>query len=218
MQKFLIIFLFLFFGIAPVCADHSPYYINSSHIGAGVISVEDDITIYEKENVKSGVVALIKIEDNKIAIKEKGIKNPLIETTFIIYKKNPQYAFLSVEKDTDDFYYVCYDRKRNLFGWVLKKDTIDFINWESFLNLYGRKFGIYLLRNVPDNYKKLYSAPDTNSTLVDSFNFPKHIALWLIKGDWVLVKVTTYDGLTKTGWMRWKLDDNTIIAFPDFSD
>ena len=87
--------------------------------------------------------------------------------------------------------------------------------WEDFLNLYGRKRGVYIFNNTPDIYKRLYSQEKEESTMVDSFNFPKHIALWLIKGNWMLVKITTYDGLTKTGWMRWRTENGAVMVFPD---
>lgn len=167
-------------------------------------------------DLKSPLAAFIKLEKNKVTIKERGVKNPEITSTFVAYSKEYNLALLSVETDDDDWFYICYDQKRKLFGWVKKNENIDFMPWEAFMNLYGRKFGVYIFNNTPDYYKKLYSKEDEESTVVDTFNFPKHISLWLIKGNWILVKLTTYDGLTKTGWMRWRTEEGDLMAFPDF--
>ena len=217
MRKVFVLIILLLSGFYPVFADYLPSYSEPSfRCGTGLIAVNGEIPVYETDNENGVLSALIKIGNQSVTIKERGVKNPLIETTFIAYIKENNLALLSVENDTDDWYYVCYDRKRKLFGWVKKSENIDFMDWESFLNLYGRKNGIYIFRNVSDEYKKLYSAPNEDSTVVDSFNFPKHIALWLVNNDWLLVKVTTYDGYTKTGWMRWRTNDKNILAFPDF--
>lgn len=217
MKKFLIFLIILIFCFEPAFADYLPTHINQGfHYGIGSIAIKGEVPIYEMNDLKSPLAAFIKLEKNKVTIKERGVKNPEITSTFVAYSKEYNLALLSVETDDDDWFYICYDQKRKLFGWVKKNENIDFMPWEAFMNLYGRKFGVYIFNNTPDYYKKLYSKEDEESTVVDTFNFPKHISLWLIKGNWILVKLTTYDGLTKTGWMRWRTEEGDLMAFPDF--
>lgn len=217
MKKILTFLIILFLGFLPAFADYLPSYINNGyHYGIGLIALKGDVPIYEMSDLKSPLAAFIKLEKNKVTIKERGVKNPEITNTFVAYSKENGLALLSVEIDDDDWFYICYDQKRKLFGWVKKNENIDFMYWEDFLNLYGRKRGVYIFNNTPDIYKRLYSQEKEESTMVDSFNFPKHIALWLIKGNWMLVKITTYDGLTKTGWMRWRTENGAVMVFPDF--
>ena len=217
MKKILTFLIVFTIGFLPAFADYLPTYINKGfHYGIGLIAAKGEIPIYEMNDLKSPLAALIKFKDNNVSIKERGVKNPEISSTFVAYSNENKLALLSVEIDTDDWFYICYDQKRKLFGWVKKNENTDFITWEDFINLYGRKQGVYIFNNFPEEYKKLYSQENEESTVVDTFNFPKHISLWLVKGNWMLVKITTYDGLTKTGWMRWRNEDNSIMVFPDF--
>ena len=212
------VFLFLIFFVfvtLKACADYIPSYVNPNiYYGNGIISIKGDIKVYELDDEKARVSAIIS-ENN---IKQRGVENVQIEDVFLAHSKENNISLLSVEIDSDDWYYVCYNQKKKLFGWVKKNDNIDYMSWEDFFNVYGRKRGILLFRNLKDEYKKMYSAPSLDSTIVDDFHFAKHIALWLVKGDWMLVKITTYDGLTKTGWIRWKLKDGSLTAFPDFKN
>lgn len=217
MKKILIFLIILVFSFMPAFADYLPSYMNRGfHYGIGLIAIKGEIKIYEMSDLKSPLTALIKFEGDRVIIKERGVKHPEITSSFVAYSKENNLALLSVEIDTDDWFYICYDQKRKLFGWIKKNENTDFITWEDFLNLYGRKLGVYVFNNMPEDYKKLYSQENETSTVVDTFNFPKHISLWLIKGNWMLVKISTYDGLLKTGWMRWRCDDGTIMVFPDF--
>ncbi len=217
-MKHFLVFIILFLTTFKVHAsDFLPSYINPHYqYGTGLVSISGEVPVYESNSNKSNLAAVIKIKNGEVIIKEAKNKNPSVDSTFIAYLENENIALLSVIEDTDDMFCICYDQKRGLVGWIQKNDNFDYMSWESFLNLYGRKKGLYTFRNIPEEMKKLYSAPDSESTLTDSFNFPKHIALWLISGNWVLVKVTTYDGQTKTGWMKWRLDDGSIGVFPDF--
>lgn len=197
-------------------ADCFPEFaIPSYFYGEGVIFLKGDVPVYETDDDTKEPVALIKNNDT-LEIKIKGVKKALVEDSFIVYSKEKNIALLPVDIDYDDWYYVCFDQKRKLFGWVKKAENIDFATYNDLFNLYGRKNGVNIFRNVRDEFKKLYSAPDKESNVVDTFTFPKHVSLWLVSGDWILIKVTTYDDITKTGWFKWRLKDKNVIAFPDF--
>ncbi len=210
--------LIIFFLILPLwaSADCYPSYLNSDlHTGNGLISISGSVKIYDNDSDSADIVAEININENDFSVMQKGVSKIDESDIFIAKNSEKKLALLSVEYDTDNWYYICYNQKLKLFGWVKKSSDIDFIGWSDFYNVYGRKYGLYLFRNVSEKYKKLYSAPDVNSSAVDSFAYAKHIALWLVSGDWILAKVTTYDGITKTGWLRWRLSDKSILVFPD---
>lgn len=212
MYKFFYLLIFLFFFILPVRADFLPTYISKNNLGVGVIALKDNVKIYENNDEKGLPLAIIGVGGFTL----RGVNHSIEEDIYIARKKTDNLALLSVEYDTDDWFYVCYNYKLKLYGWVKKDEKTDFIKWEDFFNLYGRKNGLYLFNNLPDEYKKLYSKPDFDSTVVDEFKYPKHISLWLISGDWMLVKVLTYGGETKTGWIKWRTKKGNLTAFPDF--
>ena len=217
MRKILFVISCLIFLSAPSFADYMPAYTNSLyHFGSGLMSAKGSINVYPSDDDKTPPVAIFNIDKNYFSCKKQGIKKCSAEDSFVAFVPENDIALFSVEGDYDNWFYICYDQSKKLFGWVKKSEFTDFISWENLLDIYGRKYGVYLFRNTPDKYKKLYSGPDENNTMVDDFYYPKHIALWLLSDDWMLVKVTTYDGITKTGWMRWRLDDDSIIAFPAF--
>ncbi|MCD8025339.1 MAG: hypothetical protein LUE64_07380 [Candidatus Gastranaerophilales bacterium] len=206
MRRFILFFFFLLSQTA-FAASYFPVYVNSStYYGTGVISIKGNVEIYSLENNPQIIGT----------INQNGINNLAPENVFLVSKENG-IRLLPVKSDDDEWYIVCYNQTKKLFGRIKKAENIDYMNYPQLFNLYGRKNGIYIFRNLPDKYKKLYSSPNEESTLVDSFTFPKHIALWLISGDWVLVKVTTYDAQTKTGWLRYRSENGTLFAFPDFT-
>ncbi len=217
MKKYFLALLIFAFTSLNANADYLPNYFNPSfYYGNGIVQVNGVVPVYETNSEKSPLVAYIKVEDNGLLIKTRKTKKQKPENSLIAYNSENNLAFLSLKNDTDDWYQVCYDQKDKLFGWIKKNENIDYFSWVDFMNFYGRKNGIHLFRNIEDKYKKLYSKASTNSTTVDDFKFAKHIAIWLVEDEWLLVKVTTYENVTKTGWLKWKLEDGSIMAFPDF--
>lgn len=213
MKKILFILTVFLLSYMPSYANYMPVYVNHNiYYGESIIAIRNKAYIYKTPDETTKPVALIDGEKIKIS----GITSPSLEETFIATYNDKNIYMLPVKEDNDEWYQVCYNQRKQLFGWVKKSDDIDFIPWNAFFNFYGRKYGVYLFRNVDEKYKKLYASPDLNSNVTDTFNFPKHISLWLMNGDWMLVKVLTYDGQTKTGWIKWRLEDGSIIMFPKF--
>ncbi len=215
-MKKLFILLFIILSTTVAFADYMPAYVNPSfYYGNGLISLDDSVLIYDSDNDNANVIASVTLDNGNIIVREKSVPYSEIENTFLAVSNEKKIMLMPVEYDTDDWYYVCYNQKMKLFGWIKKTEKIDYMSWSEFFNLYGRKYGIYLFRNINPKNKVLYSSSDIKSTKVDEFSFPKHTSLWLISKDWMLVKITTYDGETKTGWLKWRLDNGSIIAFPD---
>ncbi len=212
-RKIILLLFFYICATIPSFADYIPYYASRNlFLGNGFITSKEQINVHLKDDVNSEILLVLKA--GKAVT--KGVAPVRYEDIYSAIVERYGLYLIPVKTDTDDWYEICISQKNKLFGWVKKDENIDFISWEDFLNFYGRKYGLYVFRNVEDVYKKLYSSADETSNVVNTFFYPKHISLWLISGDWMLVKVTTYDGKTKTGWLKWRLDDGTIIVFPNF--
>lgn len=210
MRKFYLTILFFMLLILPSYADYMPVYVNpNTYLGEGLITSKEKITVYREKDEESEIIAVIKGD------KIKSKFDSSIENVFLASVKNKNLNLISANDTDDNWFQVCISQKDKTFGWVKKDDYIDYLSLQSFYNFFGRKNGMYLFRNVKDKDKKLYASPSMDSNVVDSFFYPKHISLWLIAREWMLVKVTTYDGQTKTGWLKWRLDDGSIIIFPN---
>ncbi len=200
-------------------ADFMPAYTNSiNHFGIGAARVTNYIEIYEKPDLNSGVKERIywNSAGNYIA-EDKNNKNP--NDVFIVYMPDENRVFLSAEDENEEWINVCYNQKKKEFGWIKKengKHGAKFYLYRDLIFEYGKKYGFYTFRNLPENLKTLHSSPNANSSIVDDFNYPKYISPWLIQGNWILVKVTTADNQTKTGWFRWRSDDGRLFGFVNF--
>ena len=85
----------------------------------------------------------------------------------------------------------------------------------NFYNMYGRKYGLYILKGAPESVKNIKSAPDESSQFIAEMNMPTKIKLNVIRGNWALVSVLDLDRTPKTGYIRWRGDDGIHYLFPD---
>ena len=212
MKKVLFVFLIYFIFVSKSYANYLPYYVNpNASYGHALAAVKSKTAVYDSNNDKANIIGIL--DGKKIRINSPVI--PTESETYIASDFDKNIFLLSVYENQDEWMYVCYNQKKKLFGWIKKTEYVDYYTWQDFYNFFGRKYGLYLLRNVKEKDKKLYASPTYETNVADTFHFPRHISLWLITGDWMLVKITTYEGETKTGWLRWKLDDGSIIVFPN---
>lgn len=192
-----------------------PSYTNSiNHFGIGAARVTSYITIYKEPDLNSKVVKKIYWNNIENFITDKKEESP--KEIFIAYLPKENNVFFSVEDENDDWVKVCYNQKKLLFGWVKKENENQGAKFYTYKDLFfelGKKYGIYTFRNLADENKKLYSAPNKEAKVIDDFNYPKHISPWLIQGNWMLVKVTTYDNKTKTGWFKYRTDEGRLNGF-----
>jgi len=204
----------------------TPAYTNSlSHFGIGAARVTNYIAVYEKPDTNSKILQRIywNNADTVLILNKEGIEGA--SDIFLSYRPNKNMVFLSVEDEEDNWLKVCYNQKKRLFGWVKKikgtdgeieKNGAKFYPYPEFFFKYGKKYGIYTFKNLPADFKKLHARPNQDSDVVDEFDVAKHITPWLIQGNWMLVKLTTYDNKTKTGWLRWRSDTGHLTGFIDF--
>jgi len=206
MKKF-IIMLFMFLAL-PAFADTMPYYIDSVPKDViGVYQAGKEITLYSHPEANSDVI-------KKFELSYKPDTMPV--NVFGVLLNEKELGFLYVTDIGDDGWVeVLYDKKTGAKGWVLTEDKMQFLPWINFYNLYGRKYGLRLMKNTPKDLQILKAKSDDLSQNISKLNFVKQIKLTKIQGNWALVTVKDLDEVPKTGFLKWRESDGTIYAFPD---
>ena len=133
---------------------------------------------------------------------------------FLINEKHLGFLYVT-DFDEDGWVEVIYNKKRGLKGWVKSNDTFQFLSWMNFYNMYGRKYGLRLFKDAPDETKILHAKSDDLSQNLSKLNHIQKIKLVKVQGNWALVSVVDIDKIAKTGWMKWRNSDGVIYAFPD---
>ena len=206
MKKFLIILcLFL---MMPVWADTMPFYMNSIPKNAiGMYQTGENITLYSNPEANSAVIKKLDFSYNP---------ETMPDNVFAVLLNEKKLGFLYVSDIGDDGWVeVIYDKITGAKGWVQTEDRFQFLPWLSFYNMYGRKYGLRILKDAPDEIETLHAKSEDLSQNVDTLRFVKHIKLTVIRGNWALVSVVDIDKTPKTGYMKWRGTDGTIYAFPN---
>lgn len=211
----LFFFVFLFFqNVASAFYSLPNSSVSQLHWGIGVASVPNKILIYSEPKTSSDKVFEIEIKDGKYSCNNKECKvNP-----FVGFQPQKNIALLIAEDEQNGWAYVCYNQIAKSFGWVKLDADTTFYTWAKFINFYGRKYGLYLFKDVKKKDKILFAQPFSGSQSVDKFEYPKHIAPWYVSGNFVMVKLLNYDNVQKTGWLRWRTDNGELLLFPDFKN
>ena len=206
MKKFLIILcLFL---MMPVWADTMPFYMNSIPKNAiGMYQTGENITLYSHPEVNSAVIKKLDFSYNP---------ETMPDNVFAVLLNERKLGFLYVSDIGDDGWVeVIYDKITGAKGWVQTEDRFQFLPWLSFYNMYGRKYGLRILKDAPDEIETLHAKSEDLSQNVATLRFVKQIKLTVIRGNWALVSVVDIDKTPKTGYMKWRGTDGTIYAFPN---
>ena len=72
------------------------------------------------------------------------------------------------------------------------------------------------MKNIDYRKRGLYSGAYDEAQKLGGFTLIKNIRPHKVSGNWVLVTVVDLDSKPKIGYIRWRLDDGTIIVFPRF--
>ena len=206
MKKFLIILCMLF--TLPVFADVMPFYMDSIPKSAiGVYQTGESITIFSHPEANSDVV-------KKINFSYQPETMP--DGVFALLINEKKLGFLYVSDIGDDgWVQVIYDKQTGAKGWVLTEDRLQFLPWLNFYNMYGRKYGLRLLKDTPEDIEVLRSKSDDLSQNVAKLVYVKQIKLTALRGNWALVTVVDIDRPPKTGYLRWRSNEGVIYAFPN---
>ena len=206
MKKFLLIICMMF--MLPVFADVMPFYVNSIPKDAiGMYQTGENITILSEPEANSKTIKTF-----DFSYKPETMPDGM----FAVLLNEKKLGFLYVSDIGDDGWVeVIYDRHTGARGWVLTEDRFQFLPWLTFYNMYGRKYGLRLFKDTPDEIEVLHAKSEDLSQNIGKLNFVKQIKLTAIRGNWALVSVFDIDKTPKTGYLRWRSNEGIIYAFPN---
>lgn len=192
----------------PVFADTMPFYMNSIPRGTiGLYQTDESVTLYSEPEANSNVI-------KKMEFTYKPETMP--DSVFALLINEKKLGFLYVSDIGDDgWVQVIYDKHTGAKGWVLTSDRMQFLPWLNFYNLYGRKYGLRLLKDTPDEIEVLHAKSEDDSQTISKLNYIKQIKLTAMRGNWALVSVFDLDKVPKTGYLKWRSSEGVIYAFPN---
>ena len=206
MRKFLIFLSMLF--ILPAFADTMPYYTNNIPKSAiGVYQTGEKLTIYSHPEPNSAIVKEFDFSYNP---------ETMPDGVFAILLNEKKLGFMYVSDIGDDNWIeVIFNKYTGEKGWVMAEDRFQFLPWLSFYSMYGKKYGLRLMKDTPDSVEVLHSKPEDLAQNIGKLNYVKQIKLTKIQGNWALVSVFDIDKVPKIGFLKWRDNDGKIYAFPN---
>lgn len=211
MKKFLLILaILLLMPVKGFCENVVPQYVSIEHTNTlGLYQAPSEIVLYKEPYQSSNIVHSISWIGDKI-FPESVKANDL----FIVFLPQKNLGFLAVTDETDEWVQVIYNNSTGAKGWIKKDDPYRFMSWIMFYNMYGKKYGLNLLKEAPAEAKDLHTSTDDKSQIVGTINMPQKINLNVMRGNWALVSVMDIDRTPKTGYVRWRSDNGVKYYFP----
>lgn len=211
MKKFLLILaILLLMPVKGFCENVVPQYVSIEHTNTlGLYQAPSEIVLYKEPYQSSNIVHSISWIGDKI-FPESVKANDL----FIVFLPQKNLGFLAVTDETDEWVQVIYNNSTGAKGWIKKDDPYRFMSWIMFYNMYGKKYGLNLLKEAPPEAKDLHTSTDDKSQIVGTINMPQKINLNAMRGNWALVSVMDIDRTPKTGYVRWRSDNGVKYYFP----
>ena len=211
MKKFLLILsILLMLPLSAYSADVVPQYVSIQQTNTlGLYQAPNEIILYKEPSEASTLVHSISWIGEKIFPESVRPQN-----LFVVYVPSKNLAYLAVTDETEDWVQVIYNNSTGAKGWIKNDDPYRFSTWVMFYNMYGKKYGLNLLKEAPESAKDLHVATDDKSQIVGTINMPKKINLNLVRGNWALVSVMDIDRTPKTGYVRWRSDKGVKYYFP----
>lgn len=213
MKKFFIIFTFVCNLFLTAKADVMPYYVNNINTGSiGVYQASNNIKVYKEPNVNSPLLLDVSWDSKAFNCADVSASN-----LFVVFLPKKDLAFLTVidENDNEDWVEIAYNQGGSKLGWVKKDDDYKFMNWRSFFNIYGRKYGLYYMKDAPLDSKIIRSSNDEQSQQLGNITFPQTVNLTAVKGNWLLVVALDVERVQKIGWLKWRNISGEMYLFPD---
>lgn len=211
MKKFLLILsILLMLPLSAYSADVVPQYVSIQQTNTlGLYQAPNEIILYKEPSEASTLVHSISWIGEKIF--PESVKP---QDLFVVYVPSKNLAYLAVTDETEDWVQVIYNNSTGAKGWIKNDDPYRFSTWVMFYSMYGKKYGLNLLKEAPESAKDLHVATDDKSQIVGTINMPKKINLNLVRGNWALVSVMDIDRTPKTGYVRWRSDKGVKYYFP----
>lgn len=216
MKKFLILIVaiisvFLIQLTATASTTVMPRYISLRYTNSlGLYEVGKNIVLYKSPNDNSPVLKSYSWTKDEIYP-----ENTNFEDIFTVFIPSKELAMMTVMDENEDWVQVVYNNKTGATGWIKKDDPYKFMTWVNFYNMYGRKYGLYMLQGCSEKINEMKSGAEETSQTISTLNHPETINLNVISGNWALVSVMDIDRTPKTGYVRWRADDGIRYLFPD---
>ena len=211
MKKIILsIFFVIFLSLGAYSKDIIPTSPNLINIRtAGLYQVGNDVRIYKFPDEKSQILYRVRWNETDFFPNDIGANN-----FFSLLIENKDLAFVNVVDIVDGWVEIVYNNKTGATGWIQEDDPYKFMTWINFYNIYGKKYGLNLLKGAPALCKDIKSAPEETAQTLATINAPQKIHLKIIRGNWALVSVLDVDKTPKTGYVRWRSDDGVRYYFP----
>lgn len=193
-------------------ADVMPYYTGSiSNETIGFLQVPQSFKLYLYPREDSQNIENISWTNNAVKLNKSTIEPSAL---FVAQVDAQNLAFCMVVDMQDDWYKIIYDKTSNKTGWIKISKADDFWSLKDFYAYYGRKYGLYYMKNVDYRKRGYYSGADKLSQKLGGFTYIRSIKLNKISGNWALVTILDMGGQMKIGYIQWREDDGSIILFP----
>ena len=212
-KKLFSIFAVIFALMATAKADVMPYYVGSINQNSiGVYQASNNIKVYQAPNENSKLLLNINWDAKNFNCSDISASN-----FFVVFLPLKDLAFLSVidENDNEDWVQISYNQNGLKTGWVKKEDEYRFLNWRTFLNLYGRKYGLYYMKDAPESSKIVYGSAADDAKSIGKITLAQSLKLTNISGNWLLTVVLDIDRTSKVGWIKWRDISGQIYLFPN---
>ena len=138
------------------------------------------------------------------------------DNVFALLLNEKKLGFLYVSDIGDEGWVeVIFNKMTGEKGWVQTEDRFQFLPWLSFYNMYGRKYGLRLMKDAPEDAQILHAKSEDLSQNISTLKFVKFIKVTAIRGNWALVTAVDVDKIGKTGYLKWRDSNGKIYAFPN---
>lgn len=194
--------------ILPVFADTMPFYMNSIPKDAiGMYQTGESITIFSHPEANSRVVKTFDFSYTP---------ESMPDNVFALLLNEKKLGFLYVSDIGDEGWVeVIFNKMTGEKGWVQTEDRFQFLPWLSFYNMYGRKYGLRLMKDAPEDAQILHAKSEDLSQNISTLKFVKFIKVTAIRDNWALVTAVDVDKIGKTGYLKWRDSNGKIYAFPN---
>ncbi len=210
--KYILSFLFILLFSTPVLADVMPYYTGAiSKQTIGFLQVPQKFNLYLYPRNDSQIVENVSWDRYEVRLKNKKMEPSEL---FVSQVTKNNYAFCMVIDTQDDWYKIVYDKLHNKSAWIKPESQENFWGLKDFYSYYGKKYGLYYMKDVDYRKRGIYSGAEINSQKLGSFTLIKTIRLNKISGNFALVTVVDFNKLPQIGYVQWREQDGTILIFP----
>lgn len=217
MRKIILTFFIFLSIVSVVSAEVLPYYINSlRRYGIGFTKVKSPLVMRQMPDNEGKILETLNFDYNRNVTCTINSLKCEIDEVFAAYSEKNKIALLTTLDETQGWSLVCFNQAQApVCGWVDEKEN-KYYNWTDFFNILGKKYGLYLFKDLKKTDKILYAAPVKQTNATGSIEMPKAINPWLVQGNWILVKVADFNNEMKTGWFNYRGNDGKLRLFVNF--